>query len=358
MQTRGLMASRQQQRQQAYGNSSNIKARRKHNIYGLWWSRPLLAQQWTLQYAVVTQCLSLLLGIILCFIYIISKAHWHRSLFMLPLPTFHSYHIHQQQQQHEDHRRQHSHPYLQHHEHFRRAATTTSTIDSRNRANTHSSNVQAMPSSPLSTLFTYPKSMYLFYNDHNVPLSSSSLFTTDKSGQGSAVLAPTKPIHDALDWYDDKYGYHYTEPDFGGLYIRMLVVDDALLNHDEEASSSNRNHHHHDYDFDHSHGPRRPVYYNDRYYKDWYHSDDDDTATTSNINNNNIDEYNYYAFDDDAKRDPWRHRPMMGQTGDIKHNKKTCRRVSWHREMQLNCLNFHEFDFANHVLQGSSKYIG
>jgi hypothetical protein len=201
-----------------------------------------------------------------------------------------------------------------------------------------------MTYSPISPLYTYPKSLDLLYNDHEVLTSSSYLFTTsDKADRGSsAVMTPTKPIHDAPDWYDDQYGYHYTEPDFGGLHIRMLVVDDALLKHDEESSS---NHHDH-----HGAGPRRPVYYNDRYYKDWYHSDDDMMREASN----DIDEYNYYAFDDDAKRDPYR----PTEHNDIEHDNKTCRRVSWHREMQLNCLNFHEFDFANHVLQGSSKYIG
>jgi hypothetical protein len=177
-------------------------------------------------------------------------------------------------------------------------------------------------------------------------------------------------IH-ALDWYgddddgdDNRDGYqHYTnEPDFGGLHIRVLVVDDDLLRHDEESSNLHFGYHG-------DHGARRPVYDNDRYHKDWYHSDDDEGAAVATINSHHtIDEYNYYAFDDDAKRDPWRdHRhdayPTTASSRQYENEpppiqNQTCRRVSWHREMHLNCLNFHEFDFGNHVLQGSSKYIG
>jgi hypothetical protein len=338
----------QQQQQQPwyyyFFSGKNNKTRRRRSKFGLWCSR---LSQWTtlLQYSPMTVDTRWFLFLLFpCFLF--CFIHIPSSLLLLPWPTSHSYHIHQRHEDYQHHRHDPQNSYPQHHHrhaHFWTAATTMITtaaaaIDSRNRA-----------------LCTYPKSLYLY----NGNMSSSSYSSTTDHGAGrggsGATVAPTKPIH-ALDWYG-KDGDHYSEPDFGGLHIRMLVVDDDLLRHDEE--SSNRHGYHGDG------GQRHPVYYNDRYYMDWYHSDDDEMIREkgATINSNNIAEYNYYAFDDDAKRDPWRHRPYQTTTS-LRHedvppiHNKTCRRVSWHREMQLNCLNFHEFDFGNHVLHGSSKYIG
>jgi hypothetical protein len=61
----------------------------------------------------------------------------------------------------------------------------------------------------------------------------------------------------------------------------------------------------------------------------------------------------YYAFDDDEKRNPL----TMWDDPDI-HLRKKCRRTSWHREVPINCNGMHEFDFADRIRLGDTKYIG
>lgn len=39
-------------------------------------------------------------------------------------------------------------------------------------------------------------------------------------------------------------------------------------------------------------------------------------------------------------------------------NERHCRRVAFHREIQINCNNFHEFDFQALVTRGESSYVG
>lgn len=61
----------------------------------------------------------------------------------------------------------------------------------------------------------------------------------------------------------------------------------------------------------------------------------------------------YYAFDDDAKRNPYHEY----DDPDI-HQHKQCRRTSWHRDVPLNCNTLHEFDFSYHITSGRTKFLG
>lgn len=61
----------------------------------------------------------------------------------------------------------------------------------------------------------------------------------------------------------------------------------------------------------------------------------------------------YYSFDDDSKRNP----VNAWNDDKIRANKK-CRRVSWYREVPLNCNQFHEYDLLQSITDGNSKYTG
>jgi hypothetical protein len=61
----------------------------------------------------------------------------------------------------------------------------------------------------------------------------------------------------------------------------------------------------------------------------------------------------YYAFDDDAKRNPL----VAWDDPDIQ-DQKTCRRTSWHRDLPINCNNLHEFDVLERFRSGNTKYLG
>jgi hypothetical protein len=110
------------------------------------------------------------------------------------------------------------------------------------------------------------------------------------------------------------------ERDFGGLDIRFL-------------------------EFGTSRDYGRAIYhdsYEDTGYEELWEATDDD----ENV------EY-YYAFDDDAKRNPL----VMYDDPDI-HLKKTCRRTNWHRQLPITCNTIHEFNFQGHVGIGDTKYVG
>ena len=60
----------------------------------------------------------------------------------------------------------------------------------------------------------------------------------------------------------------------------------------------------------------------------------------------------YYAFDDDAKRNPY----VEYDDPDI-HSRKQCRRTSWHRDLPIMCNLLHEFDFPNNVGIGHTRFL-
>ena len=64
-------------------------------------------------------------------------------------------------------------------------------------------------------------------------------------------------------------------------------------------------------------------------------------------------EGHYYMFDDDEKRNPY-HRWDDDQIAYHKH----CRRTAYHREMHLNCNNFHQLDLPRLTLDNGVKFIG
>lgn len=61
----------------------------------------------------------------------------------------------------------------------------------------------------------------------------------------------------------------------------------------------------------------------------------------------------YYAFDDDYERNTYRayDDPSIA-------DEKRCRRVSWHRNLFINCNNFHELDILGNVIDGETKSLG
>ena len=82
-----------------------------------------------------------------------------------------------------------------------------------------------------------------------------------------------------------------------------------------------------------SDGMKRVLYKYPRDYQQHTSSSFDDTSE------NDIDYY--YAFDDDAKRNPY----LAYSDESVRHSKK-CRRTSWHRALPINCNAMHEFDFG------------
>lgn len=64
-------------------------------------------------------------------------------------------------------------------------------------------------------------------------------------------------------------------------------------------------------------------------------------------------EGHYYAFDDDEKRNPY-HR----WDDDSIHFDHHCRRTAYHRDMYLNCNNFHQLDLPRMTLGNGVNFIG
>jgi hypothetical protein len=61
----------------------------------------------------------------------------------------------------------------------------------------------------------------------------------------------------------------------------------------------------------------------------------------------------YYAFDDDEKRSPY----VAWDDPDI-HERKKCRRTSWHRDLPINCNVLHELDVLDRMRTGEIRYLG
>ena len=78
----------------------------------------------------------------------------------------------------------------------------------------------------------------------------------------------------------------------------------------------------------------------------WAERDEEDDEAEDDVES-------YYAFDDDAKRNPY----VEYDDPDV-HLRKQCRRTSWHRDVPLNCNAVHEFDFSNSVSVGRTKFVG
>lgn len=60
----------------------------------------------------------------------------------------------------------------------------------------------------------------------------------------------------------------------------------------------------------------------------------------------------YYMFDDDAERNPY----MEWEDDAIKKDKR-CRRVSWHRNLPINCNSVHEMDYQGNVVNSRLSYL-
>lgn len=60
---------------------------------------------------------------------------------------------------------------------------------------------------------------------------------------------------------------------------------------------------------------------------------------------------NYYAFDDDAARNPY-----VDFDDDVVRTTKTCRRTAWHRRLPIDCNKLHEFDFLRYDV-GSASFL-
>lgn len=67
------------------------------------------------------------------------------------------------------------------------------------------------------------------------------------------------------------------------------------------------------------------------------------------------DNDNYYAYDDDFKRNPYSH---DNDNHVEKEDKRKCRRVNWHRGMPINCNTIYEMDFGTLTDQGRTFYVG
>ena len=61
----------------------------------------------------------------------------------------------------------------------------------------------------------------------------------------------------------------------------------------------------------------------------------------------------YYAFDDDEKRNPY-HR----WNDDAMASQRHCRRTAFHRDLYLNCNNFHQLDVPRLTLENGVHFIG
>jgi hypothetical protein len=85
-----------------------------------------------------------------------------------------------------------------------------------------------------------------------------------------------------------------------------------------------------------------------------FHDFKDDRGYEELINGPEDDDYvdNYYAFDDDFKRNP-----LLAWDDQEIHKTKQCRRTSWHRDLPINCNNLHEFDLEHRFRFGGTKFL-
>lgn len=82
-----------------------------------------------------------------------------------------------------------------------------------------------------------------------------------------------------------------------------------------------------------------------------YHAEEGYTEMLMEYDDDEVIE-SYYAFDDDAKRNPY----VEYDDPDI-HLRKQCRRTSWHRDLPISCNALHEFDFRNSVGIGHTRFL-
>ena len=110
-------------------------------------------------------------------------------------------------------------------------------------------------------------------------------------------------------------GTGYDTADYGGLYIDVFEEDGAAraIYHDFSLDETKAERH-----------PRDP---------------EEETVDA------------YYAYDDDARRNPYRYQP--------KHSGKRCRRTKLHRRSPLNCNSVYELDLFSALRKvGRSQYVG
>jgi hypothetical protein len=86
-----------------------------------------------------------------------------------------------------------------------------------------------------------------------------------------------------------------------------------------------------------------------------FHDFEEDQVYQNLINGPNDDDWidNYYAFDDDANRNPY----MAYEDADL-HKDKQCRRTKWHRDMPIDCNKMHEFDTETRFRSGDTSFLG
>lgn len=86
-----------------------------------------------------------------------------------------------------------------------------------------------------------------------------------------------------------------------------------------------------------------------------YHDFDQDMRYEDMINGPNDDDYidNYYAFDDDERRNT-----IRAYADKTLYKSKKCRRTSWHRDLPINCNNVHEFDVEQRFRSGDTTFLG
>lgn len=66
----------------------------------------------------------------------------------------------------------------------------------------------------------------------------------------------------------------------------------------------------------------------------------------------NHDAY-YFAFDDDEERNPYH-----GWNDERRAKENHCRRTAFHRELHLNCNNFHQIDVPALTLNNGVRFVG
>jgi len=88
-------------------------------------------------------------------------------------------------------------------------------------------------------------------------------------------------------------------------------------------------------------GMRRAIYHDFRL----------DKRKKKSIDSADVDQY--YAFDDDAKRNPY-----TEWDDDSIQDRKRCRRTSWHRDLPINCNTVHEMDLELAVVKSKLEHIG
>jgi hypothetical protein len=64
---------------------------------------------------------------------------------------------------------------------------------------------------------------------------------------------------------------------------------------------------------------------------------------------------NYYAYDDDRKRNTYS-RADLGQS--VLEKERLCRRPRWYRETRINCNTLHEVNIAGLYGHGNLDFVG